>query len=139
MIDFWIGPLFTITCVGLYTAYWVWRLNREHRERMTLIDAEAAADAVRFEAMKKDWSEARARADAEHKEIIEAGYRDFLTPRPPAGSELTITMTLSPPTPADGPVEVARIRIPISASHPEAQVDRAIAAFDQVGKQLAAG
>ena len=139
MTGYLISLAFTLIACAVFVWYWIRRFDREARERMARRDAAAAAEAERFEVRRREWDESQARADAEYKGGIASIDRPFTTTQLRAGPELTITMTLNPPATADGPVEVARIRIPISPTQTDAQVSRAIAEFDEVGRRLTVG
>jgi hypothetical protein len=135
MTDYLIGLAFTLACCVAFAVYWVRRFDRESLVRMARRDSETAAEAERFESEKRAWDESQARAWAEYQTRVAAVEREF-RPTEPA---LTITVTLNSATPTEGAVEVARIRIPIAATQADAQVNRAIAALDAVGRQLAFG
>jgi hypothetical protein len=88
MTNYLIGPVFTLACAGLMLGYWIWRFNREHKERMVEIDARAAAHEAEFDAKRRAWDVANAKAKAEDDTRLAALRAEFpeleSMPEPPA-------------------------------------------------------
>lgn len=130
MSDAWMGPVFLLVVVGGFLALVARRLGRESRDRLVQIDGWSAGWRTAFDAETRRAHDMAERERAEAATRLEAILGT--TPAPPS----PVTLAIYREDSSGPPVELARVRLP--AAHTPEHVDRAIAAFTEVGRQLGA-
>jgi hypothetical protein len=84
MSDYWIGLVFSLSCVVVFFSYWVIRLRREHCVRLDAIESRAAADQESFDRNANAREERNERAKAAYaarlaETLHDIGLSDSIT------------------------------------------------------------